>query len=40
MVASEPLGLASSAVLLSNGKDMCLGGMHGELSVMSERGIF
>jgi len=29
LVTSEPLGFASAAVLLSNGKDVCLGGLHG-----------
>ena len=38
-VASEILGMATAGVVLSNGKDVCLGGFYGELSVLCENGI-
>ena len=38
-VTSEVLGMASSAAVLFNGRDICLGGLSGELSVLSSSGI-
>lgn len=40
LIASEALGVASSGAVLPGGKDICFGGMQGELLVLSENGLF
>ncbi len=40
LIASETIGLASAGAVLPNRKDICLGGTEGQLSILSENGLF
>lgn len=40
LIASSSLGVASSGAVLPGRKDICLGGMQGELLVLSTNGLF
>lgn len=40
LIASEAVGIASSGAVMPNQKDICLGGMQGELSILSVNGLF